>query len=288
MSDSGTEYDKLFIGGKWTKPSTSDVIEVRCPATGEYVGKVPMAAAADVDAAVAAARAAFDNGPWPSTPPHERAAVIAAAVKMLAERKDLFTKLLAAETGQPPTIIETMHWMGSMGAMNYFAGAADKVTWTETRTGSYGQSIVSREPVGVVGAIVAWNVPLFLAVNKIAPALLAGCTIVLKPAAETPLTANALAEVFAEVGLPEGVLSVVPGGIETGQALTSRAPRLLSVASPGLTDTSPSGSHGCARVSATLVPNTSRIGIDRNPVTMWGILTTICNRKPAMKTQAPK
>lgn len=221
MSDSGTEYDKLFIGGKWTKPSTSDVIEVRCPATGEYVGKVPMAAAADVDAAVAAARAAFDNGPWPSTPPHERAAVIAAAVKMLAERKDLFTKLLAAETGQPPTIIETMHWMGSMGAMNYFAGAADKVTWTETRTGSYGQSIVSREPVGVVGAIVAWNVPLFLAVNKIAPALLAGCTIVLKPAAETPLTANALAEVFAEVGLPEGVLSVVPGGIETGQALTS-------------------------------------------------------------------
>ncbi|CFR81729.1 putative aldehyde dehydrogenase [Mycobacterium tuberculosis] len=147
--------------------------------------------------------------------------MIAAAVKMLAERKDLFTKLLAAETGQPPTIIETMHWMGSMGAMNYFAGAADKVTWTETRTGSYGQSIVSREPVGVVGAIVAWNVPLFLAVNKIAPALLAGCTIVLKPAAETPLTANALAEVFAEVGLPEGVLSVVPGGIETGQALTS-------------------------------------------------------------------
>lgn len=109
MSDSATEYDKLFIGGKRTKPSTSDVIEVRCPATGEYVGKVPMAAAADVDAAVAAARAAFDNGPWPSTPPHERAAVIAAAVKMLAERKDLFTKLLAAETGQPPTIIETMH-----------------------------------------------------------------------------------------------------------------------------------------------------------------------------------
>lgn len=87
MSDSATEYDKLFIGGKWTKPSTSDVIEVRCPATGEYVGKVPMAAAADVDAAVAAARAAFDNGPWPSTPPHERAAVIAAAVKMLAERR---------------------------------------------------------------------------------------------------------------------------------------------------------------------------------------------------------
>ncbi|WP_176357821.1 aldehyde dehydrogenase family protein, partial [Mycobacterium persicum] len=93
MSDSHTtEYDKLFIGGKWTQPSTSEVIEVHCPATGEYVGKVPLAAGADVDAAVAAARAAFDNGPWPATPPKERAAVLAAAAKLLEERKGLFTK----------------------------------------------------------------------------------------------------------------------------------------------------------------------------------------------------
>ncbi|HZC93530.1 MAG TPA: aldehyde dehydrogenase [Mycobacterium sp.] len=223
MTDSQTtEYDKLFIGGKWTAPSTSEVIEVHCPATGEYVGKVPLAAAADVDAAVAAARKAFDSGPWPSTPPKERAAVIAGALKLLEERKDLFTKLLAGETGQPPTTIETMHWMSSMGALSFFAGpAVDEVKWQEIRNGNYGQTIVHREPIGVVGAIVAWNVPLFLAVNKLGPALLAGCTIVLKPAAETPLTANALAEVFAEAGLPEGVLSIVPGGIETGQALTS-------------------------------------------------------------------
>src|SRR5580693_2989440 len=95
MSDTTTEYDKLFIGGKWTDPSTSEVIEVHCPATGEYVGKVPMAAAADVNAAVAAARAAFDNGPWPSTPPKERAAVIANALKVLEERKELLSALLA-------------------------------------------------------------------------------------------------------------------------------------------------------------------------------------------------
>ncbi|OBK25130.1 aldehyde dehydrogenase [Mycobacterium asiaticum] len=217
-----TEYDKLFIGGKWTEPSTSEVIEVHCPATGEYVGKVPLAAAADVDAAVSAARAAFDNGPWPAMPPKERAAVIAKALQLLEERKEHFAKLLADETGQPPMTIETMHWMGTMGALNFFAGpAVDQVKWREVRTGSYGQTIVHREPVGVVAAIVAWNVPLFLAVNKLGPALLAGCTVVLKPAAETPLTANALAEVFADAGLPEGVLSVVPGGIETGQALTS-------------------------------------------------------------------
>src|SRR5215813_14209879 len=111
MSDEAkTEYDKLFIGGKWTEPSTSDVIEVHCPATGEYVGKVPLAAAADVDAAVAAARKAFDTGPWPSTPPAQRAAVLAAAAKLMEDRKELFTTLLVGETGAPSTILETMHW----------------------------------------------------------------------------------------------------------------------------------------------------------------------------------
>jgi len=215
-----TEWDRLFIGGKWTAPSTDEVIEVHSPATGEYVGRVPSAATADVHAAVAAARKAFDEGPWPTTPPAQRAAVIQAATKLLEDRKDYFTYLLTCETGAPPTIVETMHWAGSMGALNFFATAADKIAWTETRNGSYGQTIVSREPMGVVGAIIAWNVPLFLAVNKLGPALLAGCTVVLKPAAETPLTANALAEVLTEAGLPEGVLSVVPGGIETGKALT--------------------------------------------------------------------
>ena len=119
-----TEYDELFIGGKWTAPSTAEVIEVHCPATGEYVGKVPLAATADVDAAVAAARDAFDNGPWPATPPEQRAAVIAAAAKLMEERKELFTALLAAETGQPPSTVETMHWMSTMGALNFFAGPA--------------------------------------------------------------------------------------------------------------------------------------------------------------------
>jgi aldehyde dehydrogenase (NAD+) len=223
MTDSlTTEYDKLFIGGKWTEPSTDEVIEVHCPATGEYVGKVPMAAAADVDAAVAAARKAFDSGPWPSTPPKDRAAVIANVLKLMEERKDGFVELLGLETGQPPTSVETMQWMSGVGCLNFFAGpAVDQIKWQEIRNGGYGQTIVHREPLGVVGAIVAWNVPLFLAINKLGPALLAGCTVVLKPAAETPLSANALAEAFAEAGLPEGVLSIVPGGIETGQALTS-------------------------------------------------------------------
>jgi aldehyde dehydrogenase (NAD+) len=256
MTENKTEWDKLFIGGKWTDPSTDQVIDVHSPATGEYVGRVPLAAAADVDAAVAAARKAFDDGPWPTTPPDQRAAVIQAAVKLLEDRKDYFTHLLTAETGQPPTIIETMHWAGSMGALAFFAGAADKVAWKETRNGAYGQSIVSREPVGVVGAIIAWNVPLFLAVNKLGPALLAGCTIVLKPAAETPLSANALAEVFAEAGLPEGVLSVVPGDVETGQALTKNP----DVDMLTFTGSSAVGKEVGKRAADMLKPSTLELG----------------------------
>ena len=130
----------------------------------------------------------------------------------MEERADELKFLLAAETGQPPTIVDMMQYGAAMSAFQYFAGAADKFTWQDIRDGIYGQTLVVREPIGVVGAVTAWNVPFFLAANKLGPALLAGCTVVLKPAAETPLSVFAMAEMFAEAGLPEGVLSIVPGG----------------------------------------------------------------------------
>jgi betaine-aldehyde dehydrogenase len=216
-----TEWDKLFIGGTWVEPSSSQVIEVHSPATGELVGKVPLAVEADVNAACAAARKAFDDGPWPHMSPHERAAVLGAAVKLMEERADELKFLLAAETGQPSTIVDMMQYGAAMAAFQYYAGAADKFTWKDIRDGIYGQTLVVREPIGVVGAVTAWNVPFFLAANKLGPALVAGCTVVLKPAAETPLSVFAMAEMFAEAGLPEGVLSIVPGGPETGRALTA-------------------------------------------------------------------
>jgi betaine-aldehyde dehydrogenase len=216
-----TEWDKLFIGGKWVEPSTTEVIEVHSPATGELVGKVPLAAKADVDAACAAARKAFDEGPWPQLSPAERGEILGRAVKILEERAEEFKFLLAAETGQPPTIVDMMQYGAAMSSFQYFAGAADKFTWRDFRDGVYGTTMVLREPIGVVAAVTAWNVPFFLAANKLGPALLAGCTIVVKPAAETPLSLFAMADVFAEAGLPEGVLSVVPGGPETGRALTA-------------------------------------------------------------------
>jgi aldehyde dehydrogenase (NAD+) len=216
-----TEWDKLFIGGKWTEPATADVIEVHSPATGELVGKVPLASEADVDAACAAARKAFDEGPWPQMSPHERGEVLGRAVAMMEERADELKFLLAAETGQPPTIVEMMQYGAAMSSFQYYAGAADKYSWRDIRDGIYGQTMVLSEPIGVVAAITAWNVPFFLAANKLGPALIAGCTLVVKPAAETPLSLCAMAEIFAEAGLPEGVLSVVPGGPETGRALTA-------------------------------------------------------------------
>jgi betaine-aldehyde dehydrogenase len=216
-----TEYDKLFIGGRWVEPSTSEVIEVHSPATGEYVGKVPMAAAADVDAACAVARTAFDEGPWPRMTPQERQAVIANAVKVIEDNADQFKYLLKAETGQPQKVVDMVQYGAALSGLKFYSTAADKFAWRDLRDGIYGQTLVLREPVGVVGAVAAWNVPMFLACNKLGPALLAGCTVVLKPAAETPLTVNALAEAFAQAGLPEGVLSVVPGGAQTGRALTA-------------------------------------------------------------------
>ncbi|GJF13618.1 aldehyde dehydrogenase [Mycolicibacterium cyprinidarum] len=216
-----SQWDKLFIGGKWVEPTTSDVIEVHSPATGEVVGRVPLASAADVDAACSAARKAFDEGPWPQMSPAERAEILGRAVKIMEERGDELKFLLSAETGQPPTIVDMMQYGAALSSFNYFVGAADKFTWQETRDGIYGQTLVVKEPIGVVGAVTAWNVPFFLAANKLGPALLAGCTVVLKPAAETPLSVFAMAEMFAEAGLPEGVLSIVPGGPETGRALTA-------------------------------------------------------------------
>nr|MCH9734355.1 aldehyde dehydrogenase [Actinomycetes bacterium] len=145
------------------------------------------------------------------------------AVKLMEERGEELKFLLAAETGQPPTIVDTMQYGAAVSSLNYFVGAAETFAWQEIRDGIYGQTLVVKEPIGVVGAVTAWNVPLFLAANKLGPALLAGCTAVLKPAAETPLSVFAMAEILAEAGLPEGVLSIVPGGPETGRALTSNS-----------------------------------------------------------------
>ncbi|MET8873563.1 aldehyde dehydrogenase [Nocardia sp. NPDC004604] len=214
-------YDSLFIGGRWTAPASTERLQVISPATVETVGSVPVVGRADVDAAVAAARHAFDNGPWPSTPPEERAQVLSRAARLIEERSADLLATLTAEMGAPQMIAMTLNQIPAVAALDSYAGLAKSFPWNETRTGMFGTSRVSREPRGVVAAITAWNVPLFLAANKLAPALLAGCTIVLKPAPLTPLTANKIADIFTDAGLPEGVLSILPAEADAAEYLVS-------------------------------------------------------------------
>ncbi|MCU1648575.1 MAG: Aldehyde dehydrogenase [Nocardia sp.] len=215
------EYQSLFIGGRWTAPAGTETIPVVSPATLETVGSVPNPTRADVDAAVAAARQAFDHGSWPSTPPEERAEVLARASQLLDQRAGDFAAALSAEMGAPALAATTLNYFPAKATLDFYAGLGKAFPWNETRTGMFGTSRVSREPIGVVAAVIAWNVPLFLAINKLAPALLAGCTVVLKPAPLTPLAANLVADLFAEAGLPEGVLSVLPADAEVSEYLIS-------------------------------------------------------------------
>ncbi|MBF6334730.1 aldehyde dehydrogenase [Nocardia abscessus] len=214
-------YESLFIGGRWTAPATAERIQVISPATVEPVGSVPAVSRADVDAAVAAARHAFDHGPWPATPPKERAAVLTRVARLIEQRSADLLAALTAEVGAPQMIAMTLNQIPAVATLDAYAALAETFPWQETRVGGFGTTRVTREPRGVVAAVTAWNVPLFLAVNKLAPALLAGCTVVLKPAPLTPITANMVADIFTEAGLPEGVLSVLPAEPDAAEYLVS-------------------------------------------------------------------
>src|SRR5690606_7770871 len=168
-----TDYDKLFIGGEWVAPSTDERLEVFSPATEERVGSVPVAGPKDVDAAVAAARRAFDDGPWPRTSPAERAQVLAKAISLIEQRNDEIAGVIASELGQPGPSVQMVQMTPALGTLNYYAGLADSFNWVEERTGSFGRTRVTREPVGVVAAVIAWNRPLFPSPTNNAPALLA-------------------------------------------------------------------------------------------------------------------
>jgi aldehyde dehydrogenase (NAD+) len=216
-----SSYDSLFIGGRWASPASDNVIEIRSPATLELVGTVPEATSDDVDAAVNAARHAFEHGPWPKTPPAERAAVLKRVSEMIVTRGDEIAQLISREMGATIGSVQMLQNTPAMAVLDFYATQGELFSWEETRFGSFGQSRVVKEPVGVVAAIIPWNVSLFVALNKLAPALLAGCAVILKPPPETPLDAFLVAEMLMAAGLPEGVLSVLPGGPATGEALVN-------------------------------------------------------------------
>src|SRR4051794_1262767 len=213
---------RLFIGGEWVAPSTDQVLEVVSPHTEQLVASAAAAGVADVDRAVAAARQAFDAGPWPRLAPSERIAAVRRLMGLYKERRKEMAQVITDEMGSPISFSKFSQATLPMLLMGAFADIAENLPWEEQRAGAFGQDIVlRRDPVGVVAAIVPWNMPQFLLVGKLVPALLAGCTVVVKPSPETPLDANLLAEIVEAAGLPPGVVSILPAGREVGAHLVA-------------------------------------------------------------------
>jgi aldehyde dehydrogenase (NAD+) len=212
-------HEKLFIGGEWVDPAGSDVIEVISPHTEEVVGRVPEGTTADIDRAVAAARTAFDEGEWPRMTPQERIAAVQRFSDIYAVRMMDMAQIITTEMGSPISFAQLAQAPAPWMMLNAFIAEAAKYPWEEERAGMMGSLIVRSEGVGVVGAIVPWNVPQFVTMSKLAPALLSGSTIVIKPSPETPLDAMLMAELLDEAGIPKGVVSVIPAGREVGEHL---------------------------------------------------------------------
>ncbi|MFJ3657210.1 aldehyde dehydrogenase family protein [Streptomyces nigra] len=207
-------HDGMYIDGAWRPAAGQDVIEVVNPADEQVIGTVPAGTAADVDAAVRAARAALPG--WAATPPAERAARLTALRDVLDARRDEIAETVTAELGAPLKFSQAVHAAVPIAVAGSYAELAGTYAFEE----KVGNSTVYQEPIGVVGAITPWNYPLHQIVAKAAPALAAGCTIVLKPAENTPLVAQLFAEAVHEAGLPAGVFNLVTGlGPVAGQAL---------------------------------------------------------------------
>ena len=236
-------YDELYIGGRWQAPSSSQRLSVISPHTEQSIGETPEASPEDVDKAVRAARKAFDEGPWPRMSVGERMEKIEKLAAIYMAETDAIADLITAEMGSPKSFSRLGQGTGAVAQMHLNMAAAKEFPWVERRPGLFGEVHLRRAPVGVVGAIVPWNVPQFLIMPKMIPALIAGCTVVVKPAPETPLDAMWLAEMLDEIDLPEGVVSIVPGGRETGESL---------VRHPGVDKISFTGSSATGRHIASL------------------------------------
>lgn len=229
--------DELLIDGEWRKPSSSIRIPVVSPSTEEVIGEAPDANADDVDAAVKAARRSFDEGVWRLKPVEERAEVLERALGLIEPKLDEIGRLVTSEMGLP-TSIAGMQIPGALAVGKYFLDVARNSPLSEVRQTMYGPAAVVKEPVGVVASIAPWNGPFNMAVSKIWPALVTGCSVVYKPAPETPLDGFSIAEALHEAGVPAGVFNYLTGDRDAGRAL---------VAHPGVDKISFTGSTAAGR-----------------------------------------
>jgi acyl-CoA reductase-like NAD-dependent aldehyde dehydrogenase len=259
----------FFVGGEWIAPSSADALSVISPSTEEVVMTFAEAKPADVDRAVAAARDAFDHGPWPRLPAAERAGYLRKVADALAARHGELAEAWTTQVGAP--ISFTTYASGQCaGLFEFYASLIESYPLVEERQRDDGRLVrIVKEPVGVVAAITPWNAPLVLLCYKVAAALAAGCTVVSKPAPETPMDAYILAECLEAAGLPPGVFNVIPAGREVGDHLV-RHPGIDKVAFTGSTaggrKVAAAAAERFTRVSLELGGKSAAIVLDDAPV----------------------
>src|ERR1700680_4627734 len=223
---------KNFVNGEWVASSSDETFPVYDPSTEEIIAQVPSSNAADVDRAVKAARAAFDSGPWGQTNAAERGRILFKLADKIRQNAGMLAELESRNSGKP--IVEAEFDIADVATcFEYYGGLANKVMGHVNPVPANALSFTLREPVGVAGQIIPWNYPLLMAAWKLAPALAAGCTCVLKPAEQTPLTVLEMATWLTEVGLPPGVVNIITGFGESAGAPLVRHPDVNKVAFTG-------------------------------------------------------
>ncbi len=227
-------YDTIFVDNEWRSPSSSATLDVINPTTEETIATVPEGQTADVDTAVAAAREAFDNGPWKDFSAEQRADCMAQLSQAIQARMGDIAVAITQEMGSPMQFSQTGQVFAPVMVLDYYTELAREFAFEEPRQGLLSPVRVHREPVGVVAAITPWNVPLFTIMLKLAPALAAGCTLVIKPAPETPIDAYLLAEAVLDTDIPPGVVNVVAADRDVSEYLV-RHPGVDKVSFTGST-----------------------------------------------------
>ena len=220
------EAARLYIDGQWVDATSDDAVAVVNPATEEVIAHVPQASVGDVDRAVAAARRAFDEGPWPGMSPRDRSDALVRFVQTVADRRADLVDLIVAEAGSARPIAQALQFDTPLRYATWFAERAASFPYVEpllpqVSPRGLGQGAILKEPFGVVAAITPFNFPLYLNLVKVVPALAVGCTVVLKPSPLTPLEAFALGDIADAAGLPPGVLNVVTGDVGASEHLTT-------------------------------------------------------------------
>ncbi|WP_037191201.1 aldehyde dehydrogenase [Rhodococcus rhodochrous] len=242
-------YNNLYIDGQWRAPASSDTIAVVSPFTEQVIAEVPDGSSDDMDLAVASARRAFDSGPWPRLRLAERVEVVRRLSEHMLENEELIASLVTSEMGCPISLSRVMQSRSPRALLDAFVDFAADYPWSSVRRSVSAQALVTREPVGVVAIVIPWNAPLLSLLIKLAPALLAGCTVVIKPAPEAPLNAYLLGELLDKAGIPAGVVNIVPAGREAGEYLVTH---------PGVDKVAFTGSTAAGRRIASLCGNDLR------------------------------